>query len=125
MTGHLYGPHDPATAPDSITVGRPGRHVYPPWEVRPLSRAVMRQRAAVNRLAYEAAAGNSSRAPGEPAPPELSAGDKARALIHPNVAALLAHTGGHPTRYGADQGPVRRAAYRFRPGQPLTWSRHD
>jgi hypothetical protein len=119
MSGHTYGPHDPTTAPDAITVGRPGRHVYPPWEVRPLSPAVMRQRATINRLAHE----NSSRVPaGSPADAKLSPRDKARALIHPNVAALLAHTGGHPTRYGSDHGPVRRAAYRFRPGQPLTWS---
>ncbi len=46
-----YGPHDPTTAPDSLVVGRPGRWPNPPWEVRPLHPALVRQRAVVNTLA--------------------------------------------------------------------------
>lgn len=53
--GHLYGPHDPNTAPDAVVVGRPGRWPSPPWEVRPLHPALVRQRAALNTLAHRAA----------------------------------------------------------------------
>lgn len=42
----------------------------------------------------------------------------ARSLVHPNVEAL----GPHPNRHGADQGRVRAAMHRFRPGQPLGWA---
>lgn len=121
MTAHLYGPHDPNTAPDAIVVGRAGNWPTPREEVRPLSAAVVRQRAAINRNAHQAAA-RSLLHDRPPACNKPTSVEVAAALVHPNVAALLAATGGHPTRHGADQGRVRRAAYRFRPGQPITWS---
>lgn len=52
-TGRAYGPHDPATAPDAVTVGRPGRWPSPQEEVRPLHPALVLQRATINRLAHE------------------------------------------------------------------------
>lgn len=50
---HRYGPHDPRTAPDAVTVGRPGKWPQPREEVRPLSAQVMAQRARMNTLAHE------------------------------------------------------------------------
>lgn len=55
MTAHRYGPHDPRTAPDGVTVGRPGKWPTPREEVRPLHPDLVRQRAEVNTLAHEAA----------------------------------------------------------------------
>lgn len=46
-----YGPHDPSTAPDSVTVGRPGR--YQGSEVVPIHPALVRQRQQLNTRAHE------------------------------------------------------------------------
>lgn len=46
-----YGPHDPATSPDAITVGRPG--AYQGSEVVPLHPALIRQRQVISDHAHQ------------------------------------------------------------------------
>lgn len=52
LVPHVYGPHDPATAPTTVTVLGAGK--WPQPETRALPAAVVELRAQVNQLAHEA-----------------------------------------------------------------------
>jgi hypothetical protein len=51
LVPHDYGPHDPATAPTTVTVL--GKGTWPQPEARPLPASLVRQRATINGIAHD------------------------------------------------------------------------